>query len=101
MSHPNLKHGYHAIQTKNPPKSKEIIEMFIGRFKTDNKYPLLGYRPQSISYMFSEASETNQDLGAIQLPKNKKLLTQLVQDEIFFINPKEGKTYHVKYISHS
>ncbi len=66
--------------------------------KTDNKYHLLGFRPESSAY-FSESSETNQDLGIIQLPKNKSLLTELFEDEIFFIHPKKGKIYPVKYIS--
>ncbi|MDD5012116.1 MAG: hypothetical protein PHQ66_00510 [Candidatus Nanoarchaeia archaeon] len=101
MVHPDIAYGYHAIKTKYPPESEEITEMFIGRFESDNQYHLLGYRPTEISYMFSEASETNQDLGIVQLPTNKNKLTDLVKDEIFFVYPEKEKTYPVKYISHS
>ena len=99
MPHPDLKHGYHAIKTKYPAESEKITEMFIGRFKTDNKYHLLGYRPLNSPY-FSESSETNLDLGVIQLPKNKNILTELIEDEIFFICSNKGEKYPVKYISH-
>lgn len=101
MVHPEIKHGYHSIKTKKPPESEEITEMFLGRFKTDNEYHLLGYRPENFSCYFSEASETNQDLGIVKISKNKKCLTELVKDEIFFIYPEEGKFYPVKYISRS
>ncbi len=101
MVHPEIEYGYHAIKTKNPPESKGIIEMFIGRFKTDGKYHLLGYRPTELSYMFSEASETNQDLGTIELPSNKEKLTDLVKGEIFLVHPKKNKFYPVQYISRS
>ncbi|VVB82889.1 Uncharacterised protein [uncultured archaeon] len=101
MPHPSLTGGYHAIKVKSPIESEEVTEMFIGRFNEDRQYHLLGYRPVKLAYMFSEASEINQDLGIVQLPQNKTSLSELVEDEIFFVQPEEGKSYQVKYLSHS
>lgn len=100
MVHREVKHGYHIIQVKNPPESEEIIEMFIGRFESDNEYHLLGFRNEDNNYC-PENTETNQDLGIVRIPTNKKKLTDLVTDEIFFILPKKEKAYPVKFVSYN
>ena len=88
--------GYHAIRVKSSSKSKDTTDMFIGRFD-DGKYHLLGYGSTNLSYLFSEASETNQDLGVIELPRGKDKLSDLVKGEVFSIKPSEGDNYFVTY----
>jgi hypothetical protein len=99
MVHPEVKHPYHSIKVKYPVESEEITEMFIARFESDNKYHLLGYRTEKGSGYFPESSETNSDLGVVQIPKNK--LTEMVKDEIFFVHREKEKPYPVKFISQS
>ncbi len=99
MVHPEVvKHGvYHSIEVKYNKKEERNIEMFIGRFNSDGKYHLLGYRPtdKNFSYLFPEETEINQDLGIVALPKNKKSLANLTKGESISIIPKDEKPYSV------
>lgn len=98
MVHPEVKLGYNSIKVKYPVESEKFTEMFIGEFKSDNKYHLLGFRNEDHPGC-SQESETNQDLGIVDIPKNKRYLHQLVKDEIFFIYLEKEKPYPVKYIA--
>ncbi len=92
----DIKKDY-LIKVKYPVESEELIEMFIKKFESDNRYHLVGYRSEEDKEKCS-ARGIGADLGVIEIPKNKNKLTDLIQDEIFFIHSK-GETYPVKFIS--
>jgi len=94
MVHPEVNLGYDSIKVKYPVESEEFTEMFIGEFKSDHQYHLIGFRNED-----HPVSEINLDLGIVKLPINKRYLHHLVKDEIFFIYPEKEKPYPVKYIS--
>ncbi len=100
MPHPNLIGGYHEIAvTSSKKKVKPEQDMFIGRFQTDQKYHLLGYRPYGRSDLFSAESESRQDLGVVELPANKSKLSELVKGELIKIisDGKESDSYKVYF----
>jgi hypothetical protein len=59
--------------------------MFIGRFKSDGQYHLLGHRPTGRSDMFSAESESNQDIGVVILPEGKTILRDLGKGDVFHV----------------
>jgi hypothetical protein len=94
MVHPEV------IKVKYPVESEEITEMFIGKFESDKEYHLLGYRSEKDKEKNSAVGIVF-DLGVVNLPKNKNKLTDLIQDEIFFIKLEKDKPCPVKFISYS
>jgi len=96
MTHPEVKkHGtYHSIDVFLKEKEKEnITEMFIGRFESDKKYHLLGYRPKNMEHLFPEKTELDQDLGIVQSPNKKINLAHLVAGEKIIIKPEKESSY--------
>ena len=98
MTHSEVRAGYHEIAVHYPADSPEPnTDMFIGRFQRDRKYHLLGHRPLGRSDLFSAESESNQDLGVVELPNGKTRLSDLQRGETFTIHSVERKPYTVKY----
>ncbi|MEK6926642.1 MAG: hypothetical protein AABW50_05175 [Nanoarchaeota archaeon] len=101
MVHPQVKDGYHEIRATWHPH-KEVYDMFVGKFKSDKKYHLLGYRPRAGAYLFSSESESNQDIGTLTLPRRKTSLGDLVLGDIIEITPtepkKKGEKWRIKYL---
>ena len=101
--HPEI-NNYHEIRANYPSNSEEITDLFIGRFKSDGKYHLLGHRPRAVAYMFSAESVANLDLGIVKLPHKKKKIEELVEGDIIKITPTDlsepfSEEKDAKYIS--
>ncbi len=102
MTHPQVR-GYHEIRTNWPLESADVTDMFIGRFRSDGKYHLLGHRPRKLAYLFSEHSETNLDIGVVRLPSGKNNLHELVTGEVFEIDSSDEPkaTWQARYLEHA
>lgn len=99
MVHPQVT-GYSIlradIESKNLEKRAEDYDdqIFIGRFKDDGHYHLLGHRPRECFYLFSENECASLDLGIVKLPEGKGTLKDLVEgDELKIIDGDKEHTY--------
>jgi len=111
MVHSQIKGGYHEVSVcyewEGDFEKEADTDMFIGRFDRDGLYHLLGHRPKVCAYMFSAESESNLDLGIVELPEGKKNLADLVNGEILTIIPgslpgeEPVRPYRVKYFKHN
>ena len=100
MVHPEVKRGWHEIRAQMPPENGEVYLMQIGKFDSDKQYHLLGYRPKEGACYFSAESESNQDLGIVQLPEGRERLSKLESGEIFTVASENGERFEVKYLGH-
>ncbi len=87
-------------QKKTEDQKDETFDFFIGRFKSDNLYHLLGYRPHDLAYLFPAAHESTGDHGIVTLPDGKSSLASLVRGEILTVKPTlpNAKPYKIVYL---
>ena len=98
--------NFHKIAVQLPPRTGERYDMFIGRFRNDGLYHVLGYRPSEFANLFPAERECNQDLGAVKLPKRKTNLSELEKGEVFLVTPpqknkKTSRPWKVRYLGHN
>ncbi len=81
---------YWILRIKLKEDAEEEFDMFVGRIK--GEMHLLGYRPRSVAYMFSERECASLDLGIVKFPEGKSL-SDLVEGDIINVETEEGKPY--------
>ncbi len=103
MVHPEIGSGWHAVRVRMGDEQslddrlEANFEAFIGRFRGDGAYHLLGYRPIELKYLFSENECSSLDLGLVMLPDGKPLMNDLAPgDRITVVNG--DKTWSMQYV---
>jgi len=97
MVHPGVRsRRHHEVRVRSQEGAETTYDYFIGRFESDEKLHLLGYRPTGSAY-FSAESESSHDLGIVTLPDGKTHLGDLIEGDEIVITPQEksGKTSKV------
>lgn len=100
MVHSEIEYGFHEIKAHYPSKNKDETDLFIGRFKSDKQYHLLGHRPSDARAYFSVESESNQDLGKVVLPEGKSKMRELVKGDLITIID-NGINTNAEYLCHN
>ncbi|MBM3231806.1 hypothetical protein FJZ21_00295 [Candidatus Pacearchaeota archaeon] len=99
--------GYHEVRgrphVKGENNREPTTDFFIGRYKRDNRYHLLGQRPHGRPDLFSAASESRGDEGLVTLPKGKVNLRDLVPGDIVRVDPhtSDADSYKIVYLGHN
>ncbi len=101
MVHPKIDRGFYQLSMNYPSTSKQITDMFIGRFKDDDLYHLLGYRPHDPAHLPPAEGESNRDIGIVRLPTGKRTLGELISGDILVIesacSKRKDKARYIKF----
>lgn len=85
----------YMCNSKGKPETGEAYDFFVGYI--NEELHLLGYRPKSVAYLFSERECSSLDLGKVTLPEGKSL-SDIVRGEKIIVTEHGSKPYKVQYI---